>query len=35
MCTSAALLGMAVYAGMYLWLRKTIPALARDAELEA
>jgi predicted MFS family arabinose efflux permease len=28
MCASAALLGMAVYAGMYLWLRKTIPALA-------
>jgi predicted MFS family arabinose efflux permease len=28
MCASAALLGLAVYGGMYLILRKTIPALA-------
>ena len=28
MCATAAVLGMLVYGGMYLWLRKTIPALA-------
>jgi predicted MFS family arabinose efflux permease len=29
MCALAALAGMLVYAGMYLWLRRAIPALAR------
>ena len=28
MCACAAMLGLMVYGGMYLWLRKTIPALA-------
>ena len=29
MCALAAATGMLVYAGMYLWLRRAIPALAR------
>ena len=28
MCSSAAVLGLMVYGGMYIWLRRTIPALA-------
>jgi len=29
MCSSAALIGLVIYAVMYIRLRKTIPALAR------
>jgi predicted MFS family arabinose efflux permease len=29
MCAAAAMVGLVVYGAMYLWLRKTIPALAR------
>ena len=29
MCASAALLGMLIYGVMYIWLRKTIPSLAK------
>ena len=28
MCTTAAIMGLLIYGGMYLWLRRTIPALA-------
>jgi hypothetical protein len=28
MCASAAAAGLLIYGGMYLWLRRTIPALA-------
>ena len=29
MCATAAMVGLVIYGAMYLWLRKTIPALAR------
>jgi hypothetical protein len=28
MCASAAAVGLVIYGAMYLWLRRTIPALA-------
>ena len=29
MCSTAAMVGLVIYGAMYLWLRRTIPALAR------
>lgn len=29
MCATAAMVGLVIYGAMYLWLRRTIPALAR------
>jgi hypothetical protein len=29
MCASAAMVGLIIYGAMYLWLRKSIPALAK------